>query len=446
MAVDVPASTAAAPPRPPFAHRFVKGRIFYGWLIVIGCVITNFVTVGVGYYGQSIFLKPLRDEHGWSASIVSSASGMYFITAGVSSFLVGPFLDRIGPRRFMLTGAVLTGGAAVALGHISEPWQLFACYFVMALAFGIGAGVAVSSLLTKWFIENRAKALSISSTGVSLGGAILVPVGSGLIGRGGLELAAPVLGVAVIVIAVPILLAVVSATPQSLGLHPDGRTAEESQLRATTTSAGQYQHWTRREAARTVPFWALVIGFALSLAAQTGVLIHQLAYLQADHRLGSRSAAAFAVTVTTIGSIVARLIVGSFADRAPKVPLTVAFVTLQGICIGVYSVAHATALLYVAALVFGTTVGNVYMLQSLVTGERFGLVSFGSIYGVVSLSGSVGSGIGLLFMGWAVDHFDGYDVPFRVLAVVNLVAAACVALASRPLPDRSAPAAVPDRA
>ncbi len=439
MAVDVPVQSADPAPRPPFAHRFVKGRIFYGWLIVAGCVVTNFVTVGVGYYGQSIFLKPLRDEHGWSASIVSSASGMYFITAGISSFLVGPFLDRIGPRRFMLTGAVLTGGAAVALGHISRPWQLFACYFVMAVAFGIGAGVAVSSLLTKWFIENRARALSISSTGVSLGGAILVPVGSALIGHGGLGLAAPVLGIAVIVIAVPILMAVVSATPQSLGLHPDGRTAEEARTRATTTAAHQYQHWTRRQAARTIPFWALVVGFALSLAAQTGVLIHQVAFLQADHRLGSRSAAAFAVTVTTVGSIIARLIVGSFADRAPKVAMTVGFVTLQGLCIGVYSFAHAAPLLYAAALVFGTTVGNVYMLQSLVTGERFGMVSFGAIYGVVSLSGSVGSGIGLLFMGWAVDRFDGYDIPFRVLAVVNLVAAGCVALAGRPLPQRVSP-------
>jgi sugar phosphate permease len=440
VASDAPAAEATVTaPRQPLAFRFVRGRFFYGWLIVGGCLVMQFVTVGVGYYGQSIFLKPLRDEHGWSASIVSSASGMYFIVSGLSAFAVGPFLDRVGPRRFMLTGALLTGVAAVALGHIDRPWQLFACYAVMAVAFGIGAGVAVSSLLTKWFIDNRARAVSIASTGVSLGGAVLVPVGSALIGRGGLALAAPVLGIAVVVVAVPILLAVVSPTPQALGLHPDGRDAEQAGLRARTTAAGQYQHWTRTQAARTVPFWALVVGFALALAAQTGVLIHQLAFLQGETRLGSRSAAALAVTVTTIGSIVARLIVGSFADRAPKVPLTVGFMVLQGLCITVYSFAHATPLLYGAALVFGTTVGNVYMLQSLVTGERFGLVSFGAIYGVISLSGSVGSGIGLLFTGWAVDRFDGYDVPFRVLAVVNLLAAACVAMAARPLPVRTPP-------
>jgi sugar phosphate permease len=431
MAVDAGATRTE---RPPLAYGLVRGRFFYGWLIVAGCVVMQFVTVGVGYYGQSVFLKPLRDEHGWSASIVSAASGMYFIVSGLAAFGVGPYLDRIGPRRFMLMGAVLTGAAAIALGHIDARWQLFACYGVMAVAFGIGAGVATSSVLTKWFIDSRARALSIASTGVSLGGAVLVPVGSALVGRGGLELAAPVLGLAVIVVAVPILLTVVSAEPALLGLYPDGCDAEQAAQRARTSAAGQYRHWTRRAAARTVPFWALVAGFALALGAQTGVLIHQLAFLQDDTRLGSRSAAAFAVTVTTIGSIVARLIVGGFADRAPKVRLTVGFMLMQAACIAVYSVAHQPVILYGAALLFGTTVGNVYMLQSLVTAERFGMVSYGAIYSVISLAGSAGSGIGLLFTGWAVDHFDGYDVPFRVLAVANVVAAASVALAGRPLP------------
>ena len=430
MAVDAAATRAE---RPPVAYALVRGRFFYGWLIVAGCVVMQFVTVGVGYYGQSVFLKPLRDEHGWSASIVSAASGMYFVVSGLAAFSVGPHLDRIGPRRFMLAGAVLTGAAAIALGHIDARWQLFACYAVMAVAFGIGAGVATSSLLTKWFIDSRARALSVASTGVSLGGAVLVPVGSALIGRGGLELAAPVLGIAVIVVAVPILLTVVSAEPALLGLHPDGRDAEQAAERARTSAAGQYRRWTRRDAARTTPFWALVVGFALALGAQTGVLIHQLAFLQGDGQLGSRSAAALAVTTTTVGSIVARLVVGGFADKADKLRLAVFFVALQSLMALSYTFVHSTIGLYLAALVFGFTVGNVYMLQSLVTGEVFGLVSYGSIYGVIALAGSLGSACGLLFTGWALDTSGGYALPFRVLAGVNALAALVVSFAHRPL-------------
>ncbi len=341
--------------------------MFYGWYVAVGCAVMQFVTVGVGYYGMQVFLKPLRDEHGWSASIVSSASGMFFLVSGLASFVAGRHLERVGPVRFMQIGVVLITAGTIGLGFVEEVWQLFACYTVMAIAFGGGGGVATSSLLTGWFIDRRAVAMSISSTGVSAGGAVLVPVGTALIAHGGLREGAPILGALVALVALPVLWAVISPSPESMGLHPDGATAEAAATRRAGSAAGQYRRWTRAEAARTLQFWAVLLGFALALSAQTGVLIHQLAFLQGDGLLGSRSAAAFAVTTTTVGSIVARLIVGSFADRADKVRLAVVFVTLQGLTILAYTLVSGTAAIYLAALMFGFTVGNVYMLQGLVT-------------------------------------------------------------------------------
>lgn len=401
----------------------------------------QFVTVGVGYYGLQVFMKPLRDEHGWSASVVSSASGMFFAVAGVSSFVVGRHLDRVGPTRFLGLGITLISLGTIGLGFVEEIWQLFACYAVMAVAFGGGGGVAVSSLLTKWFIGSRARAMSISSTGVSAGGAVLVPVGSALIDHGGLREGAPILGVLVALVALPVLWAVIAPTPESMGLHPDGVSAESAAARQASSASAQYRVWTRAEAARTIQFWAVLIGFALALAAQTGVLIHQLAFLQGSGQLGSRSAAAFAVTTTTIGSIVARLIVGGFADRADKVRLAVFFVALQAGMACCYTLTGTRLGLYATALVFGFTVGNVYMLQALVTGEVFGLVSYGTIYGVVSLAGSLGSACGLFFTGWALDASGGYDVPFRVLAGINAVAAVVISFARAPLESPRVPAA-----
>ena len=427
----------------PPASRILPKRLFYGWYVAIGCLVMQFVTVGVGYYGLQVFLKPLRDEHGWTASVVSSASGFFFVVAGVSSFVLGRHLDRVGPIRFLLGGTVLTSVGTIGLGFVDEVWQLFACYFVMAIAFGGGGGVAVSSLLTKWFIGQRARALSISSTGVSLGGAVLVPVGTALIASGGLRRGAPVLGVLVLLIALPVLWAVIAPTPESMGLHPDGADESVARERRENAASGQYQTWTRSAAARTVQFWAILVGFALALGAQTGVLIHQLAFLQGSGQLGSRSAAAFAVTTTTGGSIVARLIVGSFADRADKVRLAVFFIALQSTMAMMYTFTHTRVGLYAAALVFGFTVGNVYMLQALVTGEVFGLVSFGTIFGVISLAGSLGSAAGLFFTGWALDASGSYDFPFRVLAAVNAVAAVVVWFAARPLPSEAAPDPTP---
>ena len=52
--------------------------------------------------------------------------------------------------------------------------------------------------------------MSISSTGISLGGAVLVPIGTALIAGGGLRRGAPVLGLLVLIVALPVLWAVMS--------------------------------------------------------------------------------------------------------------------------------------------------------------------------------------------------------------------------------------------
>ena len=77
----------------------------------------------------------------------------------------------------MTAGILLTTVGTAAIGRVVEVWHLYAAYAVMAVAFGMGSAVSVSSMLSRWFIEHRSKAMTISSTGVSLGGSVLVPVG-----------------------------------------------------------------------------------------------------------------------------------------------------------------------------------------------------------------------------------------------------------------------------
>lgn len=442
---SAPGDPASSRPRrrTPPAARFLPERVFYGWWVALACMVMMYVTVGVGYYGLAVFLRPLQEEHGWSNAVVSGATGLYFAMSGVSSFLAGPIIDRQGPRRLMVAGILLTAVGAALVGSVDEVWQLYLVYALMAVAFGMGASVSVSSMLAKWFVTQRAKAISVSSTGVSLGGATLVPLGSALVERGGLELAAPVLGALVVVIALPTLLLVVSTEPDAMGLHPDGLDPAQPGRAAPTgqlSAAVQRRTWTRGQAARTLSFWAVLAGFAMALATQTAVLIHQLSFLAQDDKLGSRGAAALAVTTTTIGSIVARLIVGQFADAWDKRRLTMLLFAVQGLAVFAYTLVGEPVGIYVVALTFGFTIGNVYMMQSLLVGEIFGMVSFATIMGVVTLSGQGGSAVGLVFMGWLHDRQGGYDSPFIVLAVVNLVAAVVIAFA-RPV-DR-APSAGP---
>jgi len=432
-------SAAAPTVELPRVARWLPDSLYYGWVVAVGCSFLMLVGVGVGYYGLAVFLRPLQEAHDWSNAVVSGATGLYFSLSGVTGAVVGPHIDRRGPKRFMLVGSLLIGASVSLIGHVQEIWQLYLVYGILAVAFGLATSVSVNAVMTRWFVTRRAKAMSISSTGISVGGMVLAPLGSKLIDVGGLELATPLMGLLVVVVAVPVILFVIVPDPAAVGLRPDGfdgpasdgRVASAAPGRASLSVAVQQRIWTRAAVVRTSAFWAMLVGFGLVLTAQAGFVIHQISFLET--RVGSRSTAALALSVTAFGSIVARLVVGTFADRIDKKGLTIALFVVQAAAVLGVVLTSNIVITYLLTLVFGFTIGNVYMMMSLLVGEVFGTVSFGTVFGLVTLVGQTGSGIGPFLVGALEDATGGYGVPFTITAVATFAAAGAIA-ALRPPP------------
>ena len=420
----------------PVAARLLPKSVYYGWYVAIGCSLLMLVGVGVGYYGLAVFLRPLQDAHGWSNAVVSGATGVYFSVSGLTGAIVGPHIDRGGPKPFMIVGSLMIGVSVSLIGFVDSVWQLYAVYTVLAVAFGLATSVSVNAVMTRWFVTRRAKAMSISSTGISVGGMILAPLGSWLIDRGGLELATPVMGALVLVIGLPVILFVIVPDPADLDLPADGFDVAPQRRRATLSDDVQLRVWSRSQATRTQALWMLLVGFGIVLTAQTGFVIHQISFL--EDRVGSRSTAALALSVTAFGSIVARLAVGTFADRIDKKWLTVTLFVVQAGAVAGVVVTDSVPVTYLLTLVFGFTIGNVYMMMSLLVGEVFGTVSFGAVFGLVSLVGQTGSGIGPFAVGWLEDATGGYSTPFTITAAATLAAAGAIAVLRAPPPVHAA--------
>jgi MFS family permease len=414
----------------PVAARLLPGRVHYGWWIAVGAMVLLFVTVGVGYYGLAVLLRPLQEENGWSNGVVSGATGLYFTVSGVTGALIGGYVDRHGPLPLMTAGTLLLGGSVVLVGFVGEVWQLYAVYVVMAIGFGFVASVGVNAMLARWFVHKRAKAMSVAFTGVSLGGVVLAPLGTALVDAGGVSLATVVMGVLVIVVALPVVRGLLVWDPGEMGLQADAGAPPPPVQRAALADAVQRRVWTRGEALATVSFWAMLVGFVLVLLAQTGFLLHQISFL--EERFGSRQAASFALSTTALGSIVARLAVGTVADRFDKRWLTVVLFVVQATAVLLVVHTDNQVVTYVLVLIVGFTIGNIYMMQTLLASEIFGLVSLGAILGVLLMTSQIGSGVGPIVVGVLEDVTGGYDVPFTITALLTYLAALCVLLA-RPL-------------
>ena len=426
--------------RTPLAARLLPRRWYYGWAIVAACGALLFVSVGVGYYGLAVYLGPLQDNHGWSNADISLATGLYFAVSGLAAALVGPLIDRQGARRWMAPGLICIGVGSITVGYVDSLWQLYLAYAALAIGSGLSAGVAVNATLARWFLTRRARAMAIASTGVSLGGAVLSPLNGLLIDSGGLELATPVMGALILIVGLPIVAWVLVWDPREMSLPQDGVDPPAPAHSESLSAAVQTRQWTIPQALRTVPFWAVLITFVVVLLAQTGFILHQTAFL--EQRLGSLSAATVTLSVTAIGSIIARLIVGwFFADRIDKRWLTMGLLIVQGAAALVVIHIESALATWLGILVFGFTIGNIYMMQSLLVSEVFGYVSFGAVYGLVALATNLSSGVGPWMIGLLEDAVGGYELPLTVTAILTFAAALPVwfARAAKTPPRRSAP-------
>jgi MFS family permease len=190
--------------------------------------------------------------------------------------------------------------------------------------------------------------------------------------------------------------------------------------------------WTRSEAIRTKAFWSIVIAFLLALAGQIAFLVHQISFL--GQYLGATGAAT-AVSVTAGTSIVGRLWLGTFVDRCDKRYVIVVCFLIQSMALLMFAHYHHIVILYLGALAFGLTMGSIIMMQSLIIGECFGLVSFATVSGLAGVFTLSGAAFGPSIAGLIFDTTHSYRMAFTIFAAMSAVAMLVIHFAKPPGPD-----------
>ncbi len=397
-------------------------RGFYGWWIVLGSTAILFVSSGIGFYGHGAILDPLRAQYGWSKGIISLAVSMYFAVAGIMGMVTGRLIDRYGSKPVLIFGSTTMAIGFFLLSRVTNLWQFFVVYFFMAVGWSGTSLVPVSTLISSWFFRRRGLAMGLTMTGLSLGGMVLVPFSVYLSSHFGLRTTLPILGIVFWLIVVPTAVFLIKQRPSDVGQLPDGEPSvtPAKMIPPTRRSyAAQMRVWSRAEAMRTSAFWAIVVSFLLALTGQNAFLVHQVSFL--SETLGA-AGAALAVSITTGASIIGRLFLGPLADRSDKRFMAMFCFLIQGVAVLSLSHFRQVAVLYLGTFAFGLTMGGVVMMQSLLIGECFGTVSFGTIFGLTGLFSGVGSAFGPLIAGVIFDATHDYGIAFTIFAAASLLA------------------------
>src|ERR1041384_4912964 len=133
-----------------------------------------FSVVGLALYGLPLYYDFMVREFGWSRTMVTSGNALSKLVVGpVFGFGAGWIVDRFGPRRLMLAGILMAGGALVGLGGTSAVSAFYFFYFFNALGYVCGGPLPNQVLLSRWFDRARGKAMGVAYLGIGVGGAIV---------------------------------------------------------------------------------------------------------------------------------------------------------------------------------------------------------------------------------------------------------------------------------
>jgi MFS family permease len=386
-----------------------------GWLVTACCFSMAVLGWGTVFYGHGLYISALKAEHGWSTAQISGAITFFWIVGIPMTVTIGSLIDRFGPRLVTATGAVLVGSSVIGLGQVTELWQAYACFALMAMGYPAVGAVGISATLGAWFDKGLSVAMSFALTGASVGAMLVVPLMARMTEIDGFAHATMIMGGATIILIAPLCLIFMS------------RPVTDTIVPQTGISAFRHLGAT----AKMPMFWIIVAASGISLAAQVGYLSHQIPIL--EERL-TRTDAAFAVAVTAASGIIGRFGLGFLAERYDLRAVAVIAYLLQGIGIASLNFVGTGFWLYAACALSGFVVGCLVILPPLLVRKWLGPGGYGKNYGLLAVFAYLCQGLGPGSVGLIHDYAGRYEPALWYLLVLLIIAVGVILRLGPPPP------------
>jgi MFS family permease len=375
--------------------------------IIITAFLSLFAIVGFALYGLPFFYDFMMKEFGWSRTVVTSGNFMSkLLVAPLFGFIAGWIIDRYGPRRMMMAGAVMAGAALIGLAFMSSLWMFYFFYVFNALGYVFGGPLPCQVLISRWFDKNRGKAMGIAYLGIGTGGVIVPQLLAGFEKSFGWHYALCGIGVLMIIIAFPMAFFLKDPSPgESVKTKKDTYVPIKDMLKSRN-------------------FYLLAIGSMCSIAAVGGANQHLKLYLR--ELSFSQSGAANVVSLVLFSSLIGRVLMGWLADIFPRKYVMILIYMIVASAIPMLLLPEFSGRIYIFAVIFGIGLGGDYMIIPLMAGDLFGVRTLGRIMGIVLVADGIAEATSPVLVGYLYDLTKNYTSGFLVLICIALAGAVIV--------------------
>lgn len=400
------------------AQRIAGRRYFYGWNIVAVAFLANMASAFQLSSTFGVFYKPMAQEIFWSRTAFSALRSIEQIFQGLVAPFLGGLLDKRGARDIMVVGALLAGGALIALSQAKGLWDI---YLIRVLFFTTGmlfiGNMTTNIAISNWFIKRRGRATGFSNTGTSLAKVFIAPVATLLIAAVGWRATWALFGTLTWLMVVLPAALLMRRRPEDMGLRPDGEGEHGGEavggkaiVETMRASLEGEVRWTRREALKTRALWLIVITFGVASVGIAGLNLHLIPYLTDEGF--SPQVAAFALSATAFSQLVGTLAWGFIVERIDVRYAAMSKFLLQAGGLALLTASVGVASVFLSLCVYGFGGSGSIVIQDVIWANYFGRRSLGAVRSLGMPMTTLLSALGPLFFGYLYDLNQSYKGSF----------------------------------
>ncbi|MGL5347618.1 MAG: conjugated bile salt MFS transporter [Peptostreptococcaceae bacterium] len=395
-------------------------KFFYGWVVVLACMLIQAIPYGIAANVKPQFIKFVTQGEGFSLTQFSLVFTLGTIASAIASPFIGKILSKpkTNIKLLFTLGGLLSGGGFLLFSFAgSNIWLYYIIYGIVQVGTAVISAIGVPLLVSSWFTENKGFALGLAFSGGGMGNIVLQQLAAKLLNNPeiGYQGAYFIFGLISMVVAIPVALLLIRL-PKAGELSSNNNSYKKS-VKNTNVSG-----YTFNEAKDMKLFWMFALAFLFVGLYVSGMSVQFSGYFYSiglDPQLVANIASLFAFV-----SIFGNLFGGVLFDKLGiKTSLILAGITVIGCGLSLIFTPQVNMLGYVFAIGLGFAMFAYIIGPSYLTGALFGNKEFGTILGIVQVFFAFGFAFGSSLFGMVVDMAGGNYIPAWIMVTVFAVVA-----------------------
>jgi MFS family permease len=395
----------------------MKKSIFPGWWQVAIGMFTQAAAPGTIVTCFSVIAAPLVKEFGTSRGELGLVMTLTYLIGGLINPLLGAAMDRFSIKQIMLGGGAALAAGYFALSFSTSMTGVFVAFgLLLAFANASLGPLSYSTLIPRWFVARRARALGLTVAGYAIGGLFLPLLFALMIDSFGWRNAVRLFAAFVLLVLIPLIAWLVIDRPSDVGLYPDG----DAQTSRVATGGALEPRQSTGALLRDMNFWVITICICLVLVGSAGLLSNMVPF--ALSRGFTAKQGALLLTCFSAGSLTSKVLYTFLGDRLnPRAGLGLGllFFTVSSGC---FLRGYSYPMLLFASYLFGMGVGTSLPLWSYLTARVFGTGNVGRVFGLMNIVIMPFSLLAPPVMGAIFDRTHAYDDGFILYICLGVAA------------------------